>query len=388
MLRTNYCEIDLEAIRNNVRVMRSYKREVATLIAVVKANAYGHGAEKVAKAALDAGARMLAVAIPEEGIELREASIKAPILVLGGIEPQAAESVAQYMLEQTVFDEATVRALSEAGVKAGRPVRVHIKLDTGMGRIGVRTKEEAVTLAELIDSLPGVNLGGYFTHMATADEDDPEATLTQIARFEEMGDAIYHMPVLRLEGLCCHAANTACIFRYPQVHYDAVRGGIALYGYSPVPGVEGLMPAMRWITRAVHVKTIAPGERVSYGGTFTAQRETRVMTVPVGYADGYRRALSGKGCMLVRGQRAPIIGRVCMDQTMIDVTDIPQAQVGDEVVLLGAQGNECIDAEEMAAWLGTISYEVLCAPSPRVPRVYKNEQIRGILQRGRNFYDF
>ena len=170
-----------------------------------------------------------------------------------------------------------------------------------------------------------------------------------------------------------HAANTASIFRYPQAHADMVRGGIALYGYPPVPEAKGLRPAMRWVTRAVFVKTIAPGERVSYGGLFTAQRETRVMTVPVGYADGYRRGLSGRGCVLVRGRRAPILGRVCMDQIMVDVTDIPGAQAGDEVVLLGAQGNDCIDAQKMADWLGTISYEVLCSPSARVPRVWLGE---------------
>ena len=203
--------------------------------------------------------------------------------------------------------------------------------------------------------------------MATADEPFREGTLDQIARFEALTAAIAQVhpaPIVR------HAANTASIFRYPQAHYDMVRGGIALYGYPPVPEAQGLRPAMRWVTRAVYVKTIAPGDQVSYGGTFTAARDTRVMTVPVGYADGYRRGLSGKGCVLVRGQRAPILGRVCMDQIMVDVTDIPGAQVGDEVVLLGAQGEDCISAQEMADWLGTISYEVLCSPSARVPRVW------------------
>ena len=263
-----------------------------------------------------------------------------------------------------------MRALSDAGVRLHKTAQVHIKLDTGMCRIGVRSPEEAAALASLIDSLPGIELTGCFTHMATADEPDSAGTLAQIARFEAMTAAIARVhpaPITR------HAANTASIFRYPQAHFDMVRGGIALYGYPPVPGVNGLVPAMRWVTRGVLVKTIAPGERVSYGGTFVAQRDTRVMTVPVGYADGYRRGLSGKGCVLVRGQRAPILGRVCMDQIMVDVTDIPGAQAGDEVVLLGRQGADCIDAEEMAAWLDTISYEVLCAPGKRVPRVYLHE---------------
>ena len=369
MLRYNMCEIDLNAIRNNVRVMREKTAGGAEFLAVVKANGYGHGAVPVALAALDAGASMLAVAIPEEGVELRQAGIDVPVLVLGGIEESAAQAVAQYDLTQTVFDEARIRALSAAGVGMNKKVKVHLKLDTGMSRIGVRTEEEARTLTALIDSLPGVELTGCFTHMATADDDGCEGTLAQIARFERLCAAIASVHPGKITR---HAANTASIFRYPQAHFDMVRGGIALYGYPPVPEAEGLMPAMRWSAKAVYVKTIQPGEKVSYGGTFTAEKQTRVMTVPVGYADGYRRGLSSKGCVLVRGKRARILGRVCMDQIMVDVSEIPDAQAGDEVVLLGAQGNEMIDADEMAAWLGTISYEVICSPSARVPRVYKN----------------
>ena len=370
MYRDNVCEIDLEAIRHNVRVMRACLAPGVRFLAVVKANAYGHGAVQVARAALEAGADMLAVAIPEEGAALREAGIDAPILVLGGIDERAADGVARWGLTQTVFDEARIRALSAAGERCGRPVKLHLKLDTGMNRIGVREPAEAAALAQLIDSLPGVELDGCFTHMATADEDDREGTLRQIGRFEALCAAV---AAVHPGKITRHAANTASIFRYPQAHADMVRGGIALYGYPPVPEAKGLRPAMRWVTRAVFVKTIAPGERVSYGGLFTAQRETRVMTVPVGYADGYRRGLSCRGCVLVRGRRAPILGRVCMDQIMVDVTDIPGAQAGDEVVLLGAQGNDCIDAQEMADWLGTIRYEVLCSPSARVPRVWLGE---------------
>ena len=369
MQRVNYCEIDLSAIRHNVGVMRERLAPGVGFLAVVKADGYGHGAVPVARAALDAGADMLAVAIPEEGIALRRAGIDAPILVLGGIDPQAASAVVQAGLTQAVFDGERIRALAQAARACGRCARVHLKLDTGMGRIGVQTPEQARAMTELIDSLEGIELTGCFTHMATADEEDSTGTLAQLQRFGAMCDAVaqaHPAPIVR------HAANTASIFCYPQAHMDMVRGGIALYGYPPVPQAKGLRPAMRWVTRGVYVKTIAPGERVSYGGLFTAQRDTVVMTVPVGYADGYRRALTGKGCVLVRGRRAPILGRVCMDQIMVDVTDIPGAQAGDEVVLLGAQGSECIDADEMAAWIGTISYEVLCSPSPRVPRVHIN----------------
>ena len=368
MYRTNYCEIDLEAIRNNVRIMKQYAGS-PHFLAVVKANAYGHGAVPVAKAALEAGADWLAVAIPEEGIELRSAGIKAPVLVLGGAEPQAADAIAEAELTQVVFEESMIRALADAGVRKGREVQVHLGIDTGMCRIGVRSPEEAARLTEQIDQMPGIRLTGCFTHMATADEPDSEGTKAQIARFEIMCEAIdqvHQAPIIH------HGANTASIFRYPEVHMDMVRGGIALYGYPPVPGVEGLKMAMRWITRAVYVKTVQPGEKVSYGGLFTAQRPTRVMTVPVGYADGYSRRLSCIGSVLVRGKRAPILGRVCMDQVMVDVTDIPEAGIGDEVVLMGTQGDECISAEELASLLGTISYEVICSPSARVPRVYKN----------------
>ncbi len=367
MQRSNYCEIDLSAIRHNVEVMRGRLAPGVKFLAVVKANAYGHGAAPVARAALEAGADMLAVAIPEEGLELRRAGIDAPILVLGGIEEEAALAVAAGDLTQVVFDEARIRALSEAGEKLCRQVKVHLKLDTGMNRIGVRTAREAQALTRLIDSLPGVALTGCFTHMATADGDERARTDAQLARFRELTQAIAQV---HPEPITRHAANTASIFRYPEAQFDMVRGGIALYGCPPVPEAANLRPAMRWTARAVYVKTIAPGDQVSYGGLFEAKRDTVVMTVPVGYADGYRRGLSGKGCVLVRGRRAPILGRVCMDQIMVDVTDIPGAQVGDEVVLLGRQGDEEISAEEMAGWLDTISYEVLCSPSARVPRLH------------------
>ena len=370
MLRHTFCEIDLDAIRHNVRVMRASTQGGAAFLAVVKANGYGHGAVQVARAALDAGASMLAVAIPEEGIELRKAGFTAPVLVLGGAEKEASEDIVRHDLTQVVFDEESIRALAAAGRRLGQEAKVHLKLDTGMCRIGVRTEEEAQALTRLIDSLEGIELTGCFTHMATADEDAREGTLAQIARFEKLTAAI---SAVHPGKIVRHAANTASIFRYPQAHFDMVRGGIALYGYPPHPEVRGLRPAMRWVARAVYVKTIRPGDRVSYGGLFEAKKETRVMTVPVGYADGYRRGLTGKGCVLVRGQRSPILGRVCMDQIMVDVTDIPGAQAGDEVVLLGAQGEEMIDADEMAAWLDTISYEVICSPSSRVPRVYINE---------------
>lgn len=371
MYRKNYCEIDLNAIRHNVHVMRSFLAPGVIFLAVVKANGYGHGAVQVAKAALSAGAEFLAVAIPEEGEILRAAGIRAPILVLGGIvSKEAAEADVRLGLTQVVFDEERIRLLSAAGKAAGREAEVHLGLDTGMCRIGVRDTEKAIALTKLIDQLPGIRMTGCFTHMATADEEDPSGTRMQEVRYWELTKAIRKA----YEGsLICHAANTASIFRYPEFHDDMVRGGIALYGCPPVPEATGLRSAMRWITEVVYVKTIHAGDRVSYGGTFEAQKDTRIMTIPVGYADGYRRGISGKGCVLVHGKRAPILGRICMDQLMADVSDIPDVVPGDEVVLLGWQGEDCISAQEMAYWLDTIDYEVLCSPSARVPRIWINE---------------
>ena len=375
MQRYHFCEIDLAAIRHNVGVMKSHIAGGARFLAVVKADAYGHGAVPVAKAALEAGADMLAVAIPEEGIELREAGIAAPILVLGGIEESAAEAVVQNDLTQVVFDERRIRALAQAGQKLGRCAKVHLKLDTGMNRIGVRTAEEAQALTRLIDSLPGVALTGCFTHMATADEPDPTGTLRQIERFEALCKAV---KAAHPGEIICHGANTASIFRYPQLHADMVRGGLALYGYPPVPEATGLQPAMRWVTRGIYVKTIAPGDRVSYGGTFVATRPTVVMTLPVGYADGYSRILSGKVDVLYHGHRVPQVGAICMDQCMIDVSGEANVHAGDEVVLFGRQGDSFIPIEEIAAVCGTINYEIMCNISRRVPRVYmKNGKVVG-----------
>lgn len=376
MERKDYVEVDLGAIRHNVRVMLEHLSPGTKLMAVVKADAYGHGAVPVAKAALSQGAHALAVAIPEEGVQLREAGIEAPILVLGGIEPDAADAVVRCGLIQTVFDTRVLAALKAAAEKYGRPAQVHIKLDTGMSRIGVRDEAQVRVLTKAIVSDRRLCLCGAFTHFATADADDAEsvaATHRQIERFNALCAAIgEEAPQAQLTLHCC---NSAGIFRYPQAHADMARGGITLYGCSPSPGIAGippLKPAMRWVTCGVLVKDLPKGASVSYGATFTAEKPMRVMTVPVGYADGYRRALSnGVGSVLVRGRRAKVLGRVCMDQIMVDVSDIPDAQAGDEVVLLGRQGDDEITAQEMADWLLTISYEVLLAPSVRVPRVYK-----------------
>jgi alanine racemase len=335
------------------------------MMAVVKANAYGHGLITVARTALKNGADHLGVAVPEEGEALRKAGIDAPVLVLGPVNEQGAEASVRWGLIQTVFDRERVHMLENAAARLGMTAQVHLKCDTGMGRIGVRTKEELRAVLEEISACPHVRLTGAFTHFADADGENDDYSMAQIAAFEEMrallpGDILFH------------AAASAAGVRYPQARYQMVRQGISLYGCPPVPESPKLLPALSWHTEVSYVKTLPPGASVSYGRTYTAEKEIRVATLPVGYGDGYHRALSNKAFVLIGGRRCPVIGRVCMDQIMADVSALPpdQCQIGAPAVLLGRQGSEEITAEELGAWAGTISYEMLLAPSPRVPVIY------------------
>ncbi|MDR0928286.1 MAG: alanine racemase [Oscillospiraceae bacterium] len=366
--RPTWIEVDLGRLAQNVQTLRARLPLPARLMAVVKADAYGHGAVQVAQTALGHGADALAVAIPEEGAQLRGAGLTAPILVLGGIAPEGAEAALRYALTQTIFDADTARALETAARERGGTARVHIKIDSGMGRVGVRDENELRALLAVLADCPHVTVTGVFTHFATADAEDLAFTHQQAVRFAPLAAIVKKAHPAAI----AHAANSATLLRCPQYAFDMARAGIALYVNPDIPGDAGagLGDLMSWKTRAVHVKTIAPGETVSYGRRFTAERPTRVMTLPVGYADGYHRAIGGKGRALVRGQSAPVIGRVCMDQTMLDVTEIPGAKVGDEVVLLGQQGTERITAREMGQWCGMIDYEIVLSPTARVPRVY------------------
>lgn len=366
-LRPTWVEIDLSAIAGNVRLLLDNMAADTRLMAVVKADGYGHGAAQVARCALQNGASSLGVATVEEGVQLREAGIGAPILVLGAASRAAVADIVQHHLAQTVFDADIVHAIAAAAQKAGTAIPVHIKIDTGMGRIGVRDEAALLDVAEAVYAQPSLSLAGVFTHFATADG-DLRYVDEQHTRFLPHVKAL-----LRLEPhLAVHAANSAALLRCPETHHDMVRAGIALYVPPDLPDSvpEGMRPAMRWVTQAVHVKEIGEGEAVSYGSIFHAERPTRVMTIPVGYADGYHRAIGGQGHALVRGKRAPVIGRVCMDQAMLDVTDIPDAACGDEVILLGKQGNMEITAAQMGSWCGMIDYEVVLSPTGRVPRRY------------------
>ena len=340
--RGTYIQVDLDAIAMNTRALREAIAPTPHMMAVVKANAYGHGLIPVARTALKNGADHLGVAVPEEGETLRKAGINAPVLVLGPVNEQGAEASVRWGLIQTVFDRERVRMLENAAARLGAAAQVHLKCDTGMGRIGVRTKEELLSVLEEINACPHVRLTGAFTHFADADGETDDYSMGQIAAFEEMRG-------LLPENILIHAAASAAGVRYPQARYQMVRQGISLYGCPPVPESPKLLPALSWHTEVSYVKTVPPGASVSYGRTFTADRETRVATLPVGYGDGYHRALSNRAFVLIGGQRCPVIGRVCMDQIMADVSALPpeKCRLGAPAVLLGRQENEEITAEEL-----------------------------------------
>lgn len=369
-MRPTTAEVDLAAIAANVQLACRLAGPGVQVMAVVKADAYGHGAVPVASEALAAGATWLGVAIPEEAIPLRVAGLTGRILVLGPIPPEQVDLVAAYDLDQCVCDLAQVEALDRAARAHRRTLSVHLKVDTGMGRVGLRPREVR-GVAEKIAGLPSVRLVGLMTHFAEAEADPPDHAREQLARFAEVARdlAAAGIPIpLR------HAANSAGLLCLPEARLDLVRPGIMLYGYHPrgrgaLPEPR-LRPALRLRTAVSQVQTVARGDSISYGRTFVASRDTRVATLPVGYADGVGRLLSNRGQVLIRGRRVPIVGRVCMDMTMVDATDLPDVRVGDEGVLIGRQGDEEISADEVAALQGTISYEILSRIGPRVPRVY------------------
>ena len=369
MSRFTQAYISLDALRHNIDTLRSGLRPETRYLAVVKANAYGHGMEQIARCALGHGAHMLGVAFAEEGLRLRRAGIQAPILLLGALEPENADAVIKNGLIPTVFDCGTLLHLQRTAKRLNKICEIHIKADTGMRRIGFPSSSAFAEALDMLPNCPNIAFTGLFTHFATSEQADQRFTLEQGERFSVFAQTARgrgYKPLL-------HAANSGAIINQPALQVDMVRGGIAMYGYHPaghaVPGVP-LKPVMRLVTRIVMLKDLMPGEGVSYGLTFTAERPMRVATLPVGYGDGYHRVLSNRSCVLVRGRRARQIGTICMDQMLCDVTDIPDADVGDEVVLIGAQGENCVTADELAALCGTISYEILLGIDTRVPRVY------------------
>jgi len=371
-MRPTKAIVNLKRLKQNIENLKALTKPEVSFMAIVKANAYGHGAVHVAKSAAQAGANWLGVALPEEGAELRENGIKLPILVLGEISPEQCSTVLQYDLTQAVPSIETARYLNSEAKAFGKKAKVHLKLDTGMGRIGFRSLEEIEKAADVLLQMDFLEIEGAFTHFAVADEEDRSYTTQQISKLESM------LKVLANKGIkpgLVHASNSAGLICFPNASYNMVRCGISMYGYYPSlkskeEAYPGLLPVLRWETHIAHIKTVETGSSISYGRTYIAQSTRRVATLPVGYADGYNRLLSNKAHVLVKGKKAPVIGRVCMDQIMIDITDIPDAVVGETVVLLGEQGSQKITAEDLADLCGTISYEILTSISERVPRVY------------------
>lgn len=370
MLRPTRVEIDLNNIGSNVEIIRSALTPETKYLAVIKANAYGHGAVKVADYLEQRKmADYFAVAIVEEGIQLRENGNKLPILVLGPSQPAYAHEIVQYDLTPAVFTTEMLLALDHAAKAAGKKCRFHFKIDSGMNRIGFKSHETFLNALETLKKCESLVFEGIFTHFAVAEIEDPSFTDQQIKTFlsyVELARTAGYSPIV-------HCANSAGILMRPYSHYDMVRGGIAMYGYHPTGKFmpeSGLKPVLTFKTQIAYLKTILPGETVSYGRRFTAEKSTLVATLPVGYGDGYKRLLSGKASVLIHGKRAPLIGSICMDQCMCDVSDIPNVKIGDEVVLIGQQGEEAVSADELADLVGTISYEILLSISERVPRIY------------------
>lgn len=366
--RPTWLEVDLDAIGHNLRLVRQLLGDQVGVMVVLKADGYGHGAVRVARTALNNGARMLGVACLSEGVVLRHAGIDGAILVLGYTPGWQAREALRDDIIATVFDLDTMRAFGQAARDLGRPAPVHVKIDTGMGRLGLLPEDVVPVLRQAVE-IPGLEIEGIFTHFSVADELDKSYTRLQIRRFGEvlrqLNDAGIDIPLV-------HAANSAAILSVPDARYRMVRLGIALYGLAPSPDTplpDGFRQALAFKTRVAQVKMLPPGSFVSYGNTYQTQTCERIAVIPVGYADGFRRAPSHWGEVLVHGQRAPIVGRVCMDQTMVNVTHISEARQGDEVVLIGQQGNEEITVEEVASRLGTIGYEVVSEILARVPRV-------------------
>lgn len=376
--------INLDAIYDNIVNTRKIIHKETKIMIIIKADGYGHGALPIAKT-LDSVADAYGVAIIQEGVEMRKEGIKKPILILGFTPKEYYEDVVQYDISQTVFQYDMAKALSDEAVKQGEKAGIHIKIDTGMSRIGFSDTKESIGNIKKIAMLPNIIIEGIYTHFSCADEKEREVTYRQLEKFnafvkELEGEGIY-IPIK-------HASNSAGIMEFPEANLNMVRSGISTYGLYPSPFVDRtklkLEPGLELKTAVVYVKEIEEGIGVSYGSTFVTTRKTKVATIPVGYADGYPRNLSSKGRVLIRGKSAPIIGRICMDQFMVDVTEIHSVEEGDTVTLIGRDGNEFIPVEEMADLAGSFNYEFICGLSKRIPReYYRNGKKVGAM----DFYD-
>lgn len=367
-----YAEISLEAIGHNIREVKKRLPEGVKLLGVVKANAYGHGAVPVASY-LENQVDYFATATIEEAVELRENGISAPILILGYVSPSQYGDLVEYDITQTIDSYAQALALEKEAARQNRKAKAHLAVDTGMTRIGFQVTEHDADEAAKIADLPHIELEGMFTHFSCADQEDKTYCSMQMEKYDKMTALLAERGVtIPLRHIC----NSAGIMEFDDHRFEMVRSGIITYGIYPSEEVKkerlDLIPALSWKSHVIHVKEVGPGIGVSYGATYVTEKPmTRIATVSAGYADGYPRALSNQGCVLIHGKRAPIIGRICMDQMMVDVTDIPDVQVEDVVTLVGTDGDETITIEEIANPAARFDYEMLCDISSRVTRVYK-----------------
>jgi alanine racemase len=369
-LLPTYATINLAALAYNLSCIKRYLQPGCEILAIVKANAYGHGAVDIAQSLASQGIGRFAVASLEEGIALRQAGLSASIVVLGALFEEQISDLVAHQLIPVVSDERILPALAKAAHSHQAPYPIHLKVETGMGRLGFSPEELRSLLDNPLLQKP-LQIQGLMTHLADADRKDSTFTEQQLLAFravlEQIKERGVSLPLV-------HTANSAAIVRFPHAHFTLVRPGIMLYGYHTLPATvpaPDLRPILSLRTTIVQLRTIPRGGTVSYNGTFVATRSSRIAVLPIGYADGYSRRLSHRGSVLVQGRRAPIVGLVCMDMIMVDVTDFASVQVGETVTLIGQQGEESIWAEEVAGWVGTIPYEILCGIGSRVPRLYE-----------------
>lgn len=387
-MRLVWAEVDIHAIRSNIKALREFLAPETKIMSIIKANGYGHGASRVAKEALNEVTDYFGVAVLSEAIELRKKWITKPILILGYTDWKDYDQLLQYDIMQTIFNKEQAIKLNEAAIKAEAIVKVHIKVDTGMHRIGFVSDEESLRDIVEIDDLSNIQIDGVFSHMASADTGDVDYCRMQMERFGEFTDCLEKMLVEKNDRNAQptkipikHMANSASTLTMKESHLDMVRPGIILYGHYPSQYIEErstLLPLKQALTLKASIVNILhakPGMRISYGGTYTTTRDSVIATLPLGYADGYPRILSNRGSVLIKGKRAPIVGSICMDQMMIDVTDIEGVELGDEVVLYGVEEatGASLPVSELAGLTGSINYEILTGLSERVPRVYKDE---------------
>ncbi len=371
MQSRTWAEIDTDALTHNFKEIRKITNPNSKILAVVKADAYGHGVEEVAKTLIKSGADYFAVACADEGKQLRRAGIILPILILGASSDEDIDDIIDYSLMPTVFNREFAETISKKAADSEKDVKIHIKLDTGMSRIGyvAGNDDDALTDEILwISALPHIKIEGIFSHFSTSDEYDKSYTLMQFDKFMKVCDILeekgLHIPIK-------HIANSAAIMMYPQTHLDMVRAGIILYGLYPSEEVDkskiNLVPVMTLKSRITMIKTLGAGCGISYGKTYITNHDTKIATVPIGYADGYTRLLSGSAEMIAKNTPVPVIGRICMDQCMIDVTSVNNINTGDEVIVFGAGA---VTADNLAEWIGSVNYEIVCMISKRIPRIY------------------